>query len=80
MFCDTIFWRFMILPQYHLYSYAWIHFKKIVMGFLHTIILQFQIFKNKHLAFNYIKNYKENYLGQYFIDTQSNCDPIGFRR
>jgi len=35
---------------------------------------------NKHLTFNYMGNYIENFLGQYFIDTQTNCDPIGFRR
>jgi len=78
LFCDTIFWCFRILPQYHLYSFAWIHFKKIVMCFLHTIILKFQKFLNKHLTFNYMENYIKNYLGQYFINTQTNCYPIGF--
>lgn len=25
------------------------------------------------------KNYKENYMVQYFMDIQVNCDPFGFK-
>ncbi len=50
------------------------------MCFLHTIILQFQNFLDKLLAFNYVENYIEILLGQYFTNTQTNCDPIGSRR
>ncbi len=50
------------------------------MYFLHTIIFKFQKFLNKHLALNYMENHIENYLGQYFLDIQTNCDPIGLKR
>jgi hypothetical protein len=51
-----------------------------MMCLLHITLLQFQIFIRKHLTLHYmvfcLKNHTKRCVGQYFLDIQTNRDPM----
>jgi hypothetical protein len=74
---------FIMLPFniIYIHNYECLHI--FVMCLLYITLLQFQIFIKKHLTLHYVifclKIHTKSYLGQYFVYTQANHDPINSR-
>ncbi len=65
LFYGTIFWCFKILPKYHLYSYAWIHFYDVFVLYYKIVVSKIHQETSRIALHGFFKkNYTKNWVGQ----------------